>query len=252
MALIHFKDKSPLKSVVHDLKYTDKIINVIHMYKSYSTTLTKHCLLPKDLTNIIIEYSNENYVLICHSSACNLSNESMQILFEVVWKKMFNFIINVHFSDYDDAVICSVQCMQFCKALTITCSDPDSYDPEDLSGITFTSFILPFDRFDELAYETRMNIIPFFDCYMFHTYGIKNYCYDREDEDDDVCEYVNKNKYIVRRGESMVSWTITINDHKKLRHIIVITKMIMKQLNKYTNNCFLDHSSFITRCTDLY
>ncbi len=232
MSHIYFQKNQKHKLIDHitDLEYTESTKCPIHFIKTYKKVVFEYITLPSDLLNIILEYSDEHITLII-SSLIRYSKNNISYTHIIHCKDKFNigmeFVLN-HNHEIRYYVICILSINETILTLREQANDDynracDNPDPE--YQVIFNNSELPMSYLDDSFEDYFINSNIFFQHYMARTYNKHNYMYDYENNYES-CEYACTNEYVQKHDRCGNYVNINIKNHKELKQIIILMKMI--------------------------
>ncbi len=252
MSRIYFQknQKNKLIDHINDLQESESTKCLVKFIKTYKHVVIKYIILPNDLLNVILEYTDE-HISLTISNGIKYENNKYGVYTRtnhiINYKNKFN--IGLEFTLTDDQDIDFLSCIldidnniltrhenikgqSACDTIDYEDEDTPIYDLNELS-LEYLDF-----NFDDKFSNSHI----FFQEYMKYVYNKNDYMYGDDKYDYEICSYVNKNKYTQTHYCCSNNVEINIKNHRELKKIIILIKM----LSDVIKNTFLkSFSSFV-------
>lgn len=270
MSCIYFKNKQSFKKIINDSLKNNKITNediiLLRHNKKYKQLIQKYTPINDDVINIINEYTIKEIKINirCYSDDTNCT------YIEIRCYKLFDILIIGSYYKYDDIFIYKIFLVniksniinrignqyiinQNEEMIILNINDykdmleKESKKLNDYKG-TNEKFVSQISNLSLSEYAC--DYVGFFNEYMKQNYDKENYI-DFKYSDYDHCYYTNNNTYVMYYHKYEVQSDMCQNtlsyeivrplNHKKLKEIIVIMKLIITALVKELINHYKLH-----------
>lgn len=248
MSTIHIPidQKEALKNIVYKLQNTKLSlghIHLIHLHKKYKRIMINYTKIPTDIINIIYEYTPEIINVSVILSMFYINQIDVIIKLDNIIELIFKFATY----DISEVKITNIKSNIF-NYFVNNPSTHEDYDNEE-AFIHYSCNYVSDKKSDESCWKNKMpefedvNINYFFNSYMEYYYNKNNYL-QLEKNEYEYCKcvkyysnniFVNISQYYDYNKKYVFIYPL---DHKKIKKIIVMTKVIKTQLDKIMKEIF--------------